>query len=54
MISMAFPISKRRENLILYMVNPLFIYKNNNSKKKKKEKQKGDVEWLLEGIKQNK
>lgn len=54
MINMAFSISKSRENLILYMVNPLFTYKNDSSKKKKKEKQKGDVEWLLEGIKQNK
>lgn len=35
------------------MVHPRYILKNDNSKKKK-EKQKGNIEWLLEYIKQNK
>lgn len=53
MINMAFSILKRRKTLILYMVHPLCILKNDNSKKKK-DKQKGNIEWLLEYIKQNK
>lgn len=35
------------------MVHPWYILKTDNSKKKK-EKQKGNIEWLLEYIKQNK
>lgn len=53
MITMSFSIHKRRKTLILYMVHPRYILKNDNSKKKK-EKQKGNIEWLLEYIKQNK